>query len=218
MSPRRPQDAQRSHRRAPEELQEAPNEPQEAPGRPKGAPGGARRPKRIPIPTPTGRARARSARARAQPRLSTLAGLRLGIRLLLLRCCSSRCSCSRSSSSPLLLLLLRRLQCLGLSRLSRFPFHDSQVSVLSQKARHLQCFRHFQPKTRVLALLWGWKNTFSFESAAKITKKTAFGHVKYRVSPVSKRLKPRVLRRISCDFKRKTQPTRRKRGFSHLEI
>ena len=41
-------DPQRSHRRAPEELQEAQNEPQEAPGGPKGAPGGFRRPKMSP--------------------------------------------------------------------------------------------------------------------------------------------------------------------------
>ena len=79
------------------------------------------------IPTPTGRARARSARARAHPRMSSLAGLWLVMLLLVLRCCSSWCSCSCSSSSPLLLRLLLRLQCSTLSRLTRFPFHDSQV-------------------------------------------------------------------------------------------
>ena len=81
-------------------------------------------------PTSNGRARARSARARAHPRLSRLAGLQLGMLWLLLRSCCSRCLCSCSSSSPLLFRLLLRLQCLTLSRLSRFPFHDSQVSVL----------------------------------------------------------------------------------------
>ena len=79
-------------------------------------------------PTSNGRARARSARARAHPRLSRLAGLQLGMLWLLLRSCCSRCLCSCSSSSPLLFRLLLRLQCLMLSRLSRFPFHDSQVS------------------------------------------------------------------------------------------
>ena len=79
-------------------------------------------------PTSNGRARARSARARAHPRLSRLAGLQLGMLWLLLRSCCSRCLCSCSSSSPLLFRLLLRLQCLTLSRLSRFPFHDSQVS------------------------------------------------------------------------------------------
>ena len=78
-------------------------------------------------PTSNGRARARSARARAHPRLSRLAGLQLGMLWLLLRSCCSRCLCSCSSSSPLLFRLLIRLQCLTLSRLSRFPFHDSQV-------------------------------------------------------------------------------------------
>ena len=79
------------------------------------------------IPTPTGRARARSARARAPPRLYSLAGLRLTMLLLLLPCCSSRCSCSGLSSFPMLLRLFFRLQCSTLFSLSRFPFHDSQV-------------------------------------------------------------------------------------------
>ena len=79
------------------------------------------------IPTPTGRARARSARARAPPRLYRLAGLRLTLLLLLLPCCSSRCSCSGLSSFPMLLRLFFRLQCSTLFSLSRFPFHDSQV-------------------------------------------------------------------------------------------
>ena len=39
------------------------------------------------IPPQSGRARARSARARAHPRLSNIAGARLGFLLLLLRCC-----------------------------------------------------------------------------------------------------------------------------------
>ena len=78
-------------------------------------------------PTSNGRARARSARARAHPRLSGLAGLQLGMLLLLLRGCCSRFACSCSSSSPLLLRLLLRLQCVTLRSLSRFPFHDSQV-------------------------------------------------------------------------------------------
>ena len=90
------------------------------------------------IPTPTGRARARSARARAHPQMSSLAGLRLVMLLLVLRCCSSWCSCSCSSSSPLLLRLLLRLQCSTLSRLTRFPFHDSQV----------YCWRPFSLKNR----------------------------------------------------------------------
>ena len=79
------------------------------------------------IPTPTGRARARSARARAPPRLYSLAGLRLTLLLLLLPCCSSRCSCSGLSSFPMFLRLFFRLQCSTLFSLSRFPFHDSQV-------------------------------------------------------------------------------------------
>ena len=95
------------------------------------------------IPTPTGRARARSARARAPPRLYSLAGLRLTLLLLLLPCCSSRCSCSGLSSFPMLLRLFFRLQCSTLFSLSRFPFHDSQVYFSSQKAWYLQCFRHF---------------------------------------------------------------------------
>ena len=95
------------------------------------------------IPTPTGRARARSARARAQPRLKPLAGLRLGTpapmrsyRLrVLLRGLRSMCSHCSSSCRLLWRSLLTRLpmlsiclQCLTLSSLTRFPFHDSQVS------------------------------------------------------------------------------------------
>ena len=51
----------------------------------------------------------------ARAALAALALLRLLVLALLLL------------SLLLLSLLLRRLQCLGLSRLSRFPFHDSQV-------------------------------------------------------------------------------------------
>ena len=85
------------------------------------------------IPTPTGRARARSARARAPPRLYSLAGLRLTMLLLLSPCCSSRCSCSGLSSFPMLWRLFFGLQSPTLPCLSRFPFHDSQVSVLGSK-------------------------------------------------------------------------------------
>ena len=46
----------------------------------------------------------------------------------------------------MLSLLLRRLQCSTLSRLTRFPFHDSQVYFWSQKAWYLQCFSHFLRK------------------------------------------------------------------------
>ena len=67
------------------------------------------------IPPESGRARARSARARAHPRLSNIAGVRLGFLLILLRCCSSRCSCSCSAFSRLLLRLLLCLQCSTLS-------------------------------------------------------------------------------------------------------
>ena len=52
----------------------------------------------------------------ARAALAALALLRLLVLALLLL------------SLLLLSLLLRRLQCLGLSRLSRFPFHDSQVN------------------------------------------------------------------------------------------
>ena len=94
------------------------------------------------FPTPTGRARARSARARAQPRLKPLAGLRLGtpaptqsyrlgVLLRGLRSMRSHCSSScrllwRSLLSRLPMLSIC-LQCFTLSRLTRFPFHDSQV-------------------------------------------------------------------------------------------
>ena len=94
------------------------------------------------FPTPTGRARARSARARAQPRLKPLAGLRLGtpaptqsyrlgVLLRGLRSMRSHCSSScrllwRSLLSRLPMLSIC-LQCLTLSSLTRFPFHDSQV-------------------------------------------------------------------------------------------
>ena len=94
------------------------------------------------FPTPTGRARARSARARAQPRLKPLAGLRLGTpaptqsyRLGGLLCglrsmrshCSSSCRLLWRSLSTRLPMLSICLQCFTLSRLTRFPFHDSQV-------------------------------------------------------------------------------------------
>ena len=100
------------------------------------------------FPTPTGRARARSARARAQPRLKPLAGLRLGtpaptqsyrlgVLLRGLRSMRSHCSSScrllwRSLLSRLPMLSIC-LQCLTLSSLTRFPFHDSQVSKNLQK-------------------------------------------------------------------------------------
>ncbi len=94
-------------------------------------------------PSRNGRARARSARARAQQRLEPLAGLRLGTlapmrsyRLgVLLRGLRSMRSHSSSSCRLLWRSLLTRLpmlsiclQCFTLSRLTRFPFHDSQVS------------------------------------------------------------------------------------------
>jgi hypothetical protein len=44
------------------------------------------------------------------------------------------------------LLLLRRLQCLGLSRLSRFPFHDSQVYFRPQKHGIYSVLDTFSPK------------------------------------------------------------------------
>ena len=109
------------------------------------------------IPTPTGRARARSARARAPPRLYSLAGLRLTLLLLLLPCCSSRCSCSGLSSFPMLLRLFFRLQCSTLFSLSRFPFHDSQVFFRAKKHGIYSVLATFGEK-RVLRLSsWlGW--------------------------------------------------------------
>ena len=59
--------------------------------------------------------------------------LRLTMLFLLLPCCSSRCSCSGLSSFPMLFRLFFGLQCSTLPCLSRFPFHDSQVSVFSEK-------------------------------------------------------------------------------------
>ena len=100
------------------------------------------------FPTPTGRARARSARARAQPRLKPLAGLRLGTpaptqsyRLgVLLRGlrsmrshCSSSCRLLWRSLLTRLPMLSICLQCFTLSRLTRFPFYDSQVWQLAKK-------------------------------------------------------------------------------------
>ena len=58
----------------------------------------------------------------ARAALAALALLRLLVLALLLL------------SLLLLSLLLRRLQCLGLSRLSRFPFHDSQVYFFEPKS------------------------------------------------------------------------------------
>ena len=108
------------------------------------------------FPTPTGRARARSARARAQPRLKPLAGLRLGtpaptqsyrLRVLLrgLRSMRSHCSSScrllwRSTLSRLPMLSIC-LQCLTLSSLTRFPFHDSQVLENALGPTRQQLFR-----------------------------------------------------------------------------
>ena len=133
MNPRRPQEARN-------EPQEAQHEPQEAPvptifsicskhlqatGREGRAPARIRR-------------RARAAREQganailhacsldARSALATLALLLL-VAFASLLFYLSRCTCSCSSSFPLLLLLLLRLRCLTLSRLSRFPFHDSQV-------------------------------------------------------------------------------------------
>ena len=108
------------------------------------------------FPTPTGRARARSARARAQPRLKPLAGLRLGtpaptqsyrlgVLLRGLRSMRSHCSSScrllwRSLLSRLPMLSIC-LQCLTLSSLTRFPFHDSQVleNALGPTRQQLLC-------------------------------------------------------------------------------
>ena len=99
-------------------------------------------------PSRNGRARARSARARAQPRLKPLAGLRrgtpaatqsyrLGVLLRGLSSMRSHCSSScrllwRSTLSRLPMLSIC-LQCLTLSSLTRFPFHDSQVSKKLEK-------------------------------------------------------------------------------------
>ena len=54
--------------------------------------------------------------------------LLLVLALLLLSLLLSRLSRGLLLSLLLLSLWLRRLQCLGLFRLPRFPFHDSQVS------------------------------------------------------------------------------------------
>ena len=117
------------------------------------------------FPTPTGRARARSARARAQPRLKPLAGLRLGTpaptqsyRLGVLLCglrsmrshCSSSCRLLWRSLLTRLPMLSICLQCFTLSRLTRFPFHDSQVlkTPLGPAWEQLFC--------KLRSLIFGW--------------------------------------------------------------
>ena len=116
-------------------------------------------------PSRNGRARARSARARAQPRLKPLAGLWLGtpapmrsyrLRVLLRGLRSMR---SHSSSSCRLLWssLLTRLpmlsiclQCLTLSSLTRFPFHDSQVLENALGPTRQQLFRKIRSSFSLL--------------------------------------------------------------------
>ena len=117
------------------------------------------------FPTPTGRARARSARARAQPRLKPLAALRLGtpaptqsyrlgVLLRGLRSMRSHCSSScrllwRSILSRLPVLSIC-VQCLTLSSLTRFPFHDSQVLENRLGPTRQQLFR------KIRSSILGW--------------------------------------------------------------
>ena len=91
------------------------------------------------------RRRARAAREQGTTRSFRLAVSRLGMLSPLSLCCSSgcwrSCSCISRPLSPLGL----RLSCLTLSSLSRFPLHDSQVSVFGCSFSNLAISRKMQP-------------------------------------------------------------------------